>query len=111
MQKLALAILSRQNFDILLLDEPTKGLDYENTQSLKAYLKGLAIQGKTVILVSHDIDFVSECADYVAFLADGIIAALGERREILSSLNFYTSSVRRITKPYLKSASSVEDLL
>ncbi|MGN0533723.1 MAG: ABC transporter ATP-binding protein [Eubacterium sp.] len=111
MQKLALAILSRQDFDILLLDEPTKGLDYENTQSLKAYLKDLAMQGKTVILVSHDIDFVSECADYVAFLADGIIAALGERREILSSLNFYTSSIRRITKPYLKSASSAEDLL
>lgn len=111
MQKLALAILSQQNFDVLLLDEPSKSLDYSNKKMLKSYMKSLAEQGKTVIFVSHDMDFISETADYVSFLADGIITLTGDRRTVLSSLNFYTSSIRRITRRYLESCTSVEDLL
>lgn len=111
MQKLALAILSQQNFDILLLDEPSKSLDYSNKQMLKNYMKSLADNGKTVIFVSHDMDFISETADYVSFLADGIITLTGDRRTVLSSLNFYTSSIRRITRRYLKYCTSAEDLL
>ncbi|MCM1286109.1 MAG: ATP-binding cassette domain-containing protein [Acetobacter sp.] len=111
MQKLALAILSQQNFDILLLDEPSKCLDSSNKEMLKLYMKSLADNGKTIIFVSHDMDFISETADYVSFLADGIITLTGDRRTVLSSLNFYTSSIRRITRKYLKSCTSAEDLL
>ena len=107
MQKLALAILSEAEFDILLLDEPTKALDTYSKNELKAYLRGL---NKTVIIVSHDLDFVGEISDYVSFLSDGIIVISGERREVLSGLNYYTTQLRRITRSYLNNAVSVEDV-
>lgn len=111
MQKLALAILSLQDFDILLLDEPSKALDSFSKESLKKYIKDLSKHGKTVIIVSHDLDFVGDVSDYVSFLSDGIIAMTGERRQVLSSLNYYTTQIRRITRSYLKSAVSAEDLI
>lgn len=107
MQKLALAILFKQDFDILLLDEPTKALDVFNKNDLAVFLKNL---GKTVIMVSHDLDFVGDTADFVSFLSDGVITIAGERRQVLSSLNFYTTQLRRITKGCLDCAVSAEDL-
>lgn len=106
-QKLALAILSEQEYDILLLDEPTKALDVFYKAEFAEYIKKL---DKTVIIVSHDLDFVGDMADYVSFLSDGIITLNGERRQVFSNLNFYTTQVRRITKNILTSAVSVEDL-
>ncbi len=111
MQKLALAILSLQDFDILLLDEPSKALDSFSKNSLKKYIRNLAEQGKTIIIVSHDLDFVGDVSDYVSFLSDGIITITGERRQVLSSLNYYTTQIRRITRSHLKSAVSAEDLI
>lgn len=111
MQKLALAIISKQSFDVLLLDEPSKGLDTFSKKSLISYLKNLAKGGKTIILVSHDLDFVGDVSDYVSFLSDSFITITGERRQVLSSLNYYTTQIRRITKSYLSCAVSAEDLV
>lgn len=111
MQRLALAILSQTNFDILLLDEPSKALDTFTKKDLAVYLKELSNKGKTVIIVSHDLDFVGDVSDYVSFLSDGIITLSGERRYVLSSLNYYTTQIRRITRSYLDCAVSTEDLL
>lgn len=108
MQKLALALLSCQSYDILLLDEPSKGLDVFFKSELTRYLKSL---NKTVIIVSHDLDFVGDVADFVSFLSDGAMTAAGGRRKVLSSLGYYTTQLRRITKRYLASAVSAEDLL
>lgn len=107
-QKLALAILSRQQYDILLLDEPSKALDVFYKKELVDYLKAL---GKTIIIVSHDLDFVGDIADYVSFLSDGVITIAGERRNVLSNLSYYTTQVRRITASHLISAVSTGDLL
>lgn len=107
-QKLALAILSRQQYDILLLDEPSKALDVFYKKELIDYLKAL---GKTVIIVSHDLDFVGDAADYVSFLSDGIITLAGERRQVLSNLSYYTTQVRRMTASHLTAAVSTGDLL
>lgn len=107
-QKLALAILSKQNYDILLLDEPSKALDVFYKKELISYLKSL---NKTIIIVSHDLDFVGDIADYVSFLSDGVITLAGDRRSVLSSLNYYTTQIRRITSTYLTSAVSTEDLI
>lgn len=111
MQKLAFAILSQQNFDILLLDEPSKALDVFSKKELEKYLKELRCQGKTVIIVSHDLDFIGDISDYVSFLSDGIIALTGEKRSVLSSLNYYTTQIRRITRHHLSSAVSQGDLI
>ncbi len=107
-QKLALAILSKQQFDILLLDEPSKALDVFYKKELISYLKSL---NKTIIIVSHDLDFVGDIADYVSFLSDGVITIAGERRQVLSSLSYYTTQVRRMTAAHLTSAVSMGDLL
>lgn len=111
MQKLALAILSQQDFDILLLDEPSKALDTFSKKELMDYIKTLKENGKTVIIVSHDLDFAGDISDYVSFLSDSIITITGERRRVFSGLNYYTTQIRRITRPYLGSAVSVEDLV
>lgn len=107
-QRLALAILSNQKYDILLLDEPSKSLDVFYKKELISYLRTL---NKTVIIVSHDLDFVGDIADYVSFLSDGVITLNGERREVLSRLDFYTTQLRRITRNTLCSAVSTEDLM
>lgn len=107
-QRLALAMLSARQYDILLLDEPTNALDTFYKHQLVDYLKSL---DKTIIIVSHDLDFVGDVADYVSFLSDSVITADGERRQVLSSLSLYTTQLRRITSPYLSSAVSVEDLV
>ena len=106
-QQLALAMLSVNDYDVLLLDEPSKSLDVFYKEKLVEYLKGL---NKTIVVVSHDLDFVGDIADFVSFLSDGVITLNGDRREVLSSLDFYTTQVRRITRGTLKTAVSVEDL-
>ncbi|MDE6766745.1 MAG: ATP-binding cassette domain-containing protein, partial [Eubacterium sp.] len=111
MQRLALAILSQTDFDTLLLDEPSKALDAFAKKELAGYLNGLSSHGKTVIIVSHDLNFVGDISDYVSFLSDGIITLSGKRRYVLSKLNYYTTQIRRITRSYLDSAVSTEDLL
>ena len=110
-QKLAFGILLEQDADILLLDEPTKAFDEFSKNDLKSLLFELKAQGKTIIMVSHDLDFVGDIADNVSFLSDGIISKAGGRREVLSSLNFYTTQIRRITKRYLAFAVSMGDIL
>lgn len=110
-QKLAFGILLEQNADVFLLDEPSKAFDAQSKKSLAEILKGLCSQGKTVIMVSHDIEFVGEVSDYVSFLSDGIISSAGGRREVLSSLKFYTTQIRRITAWNLDFAVSAEDLI
>lgn len=111
MQLLAFAILSEQNYDILFLDEAARGLDFNAKNELKKYLKDITAEAKTVVLVSHDMDLVSEISDTISFLSDGMITISGDRRTVLSSLDFYTSTVRRITRKHLDTAVSRGDLL
>ncbi|MCC8073883.1 MAG: ATP-binding cassette domain-containing protein [Clostridiales bacterium] len=111
MQRLGLGILLEQNGDIFLLDEPSKGLDFNAKKELGAILKQLCSENKTVIIVSHDLDFIGDIADTVSFLSDGNITMSGERRDVLSSLNFFTTQIRRITNNVLPLAVSTEDIL
>lgn len=111
MQKLALEILINNGFDAILMDEPSKSLDFFSKQELKEIIKELTAQGKTVVIVSHDLDFVADVSDFVSFLSDGIITVTGGTRQVFSSLDFYTTQVRRITKNTLTCAVSTEDLV
>lgn len=111
MQKLAIEILLKNDFDIILMDEPTKSLDYFSKQELKKIINSLITQGKTVVIVSHDLDFVGEVSDFVSFLSDGIITITGDRRTVFSSLDFYTTQIRRVTKSSLSLAVAPEDIV
>ena len=96
-QRLALAKVLEKGADVILLDEPTQGLDALLKNKLAALLKSLTAKGKTVILVTHDLDFAGECADYVSYLSGGKIIASMPYNEFFRSLSFYTTSVSRLT--------------
>lgn len=96
-QRLALAMVLERNADVILLDEPTKGFDAELKIKLAKLLFDLCKKGKTIVLVSHDIEFVGAYTDYCSFLSAGKIVITEPRREFFSNLSFYTTSLSRIT--------------
>lgn len=96
-QRLALAKVLEKNADIVLLDEPTKALDYELKVRLADILYRLCDEGKTVVIATHDIDFAGEYGDYISFLSNGEIVTTMPRREFFTSLNFYTTCTAKIT--------------
>lgn len=106
-QRLALAKVLERGADIIILDEPTRGFDAPLKAKLSDLLKKLCADGKTVLMVSHDLDFVGGCADYVSFMSEGGIARTDTSKRLFSSLSLYTTSLSRLTKGR---AVSTEDL-
>ena len=96
-QRLALAKVLERNVDIILLDEPTKGLDALLKIKLASLLEELCRRGKTILIVSHDIEFIGAYCDYASFLSRGRIITTAPRREFFSSVSFYTTAVSRRT--------------
>ncbi|MBQ7741137.1 MAG: ATP-binding cassette domain-containing protein [Eubacterium sp.] len=96
-QRLALAKVLETGADIILLDEPTKGLDAVLKIKLGELLGDLCKKGKTIVIVTHDTDFAGEYADYVSFLSKGRIITTSGRREFFSRLNFYTTEISKLS--------------
>ncbi|MBC7289795.1 MAG: ATP-binding cassette domain-containing protein, partial [Actinotalea sp.] len=94
---LALQLAARPR--VLLLDEPTRGLDYAAKRHLRDALAAHAADGGAVVLSSHDVEFVAECADRVAVLADGELVAEGTAREVLVASPTFAPQVARILHP------------
>ena len=111
MQKLALAKLLLEDKDILLLDEPGKGMDNQFKEQMGVLLKTLVAQGKTVLMVSHDVEFCARYADCCGLFFDGQIVALEESRSFFLQNTFYTTSVSRICRNQLPEAVIMEDVL
>lgn len=109
-QRLGLAKVLQTGADIILLDEPTKALDSAFKKKLGEKLLQLCKMGKTILLVSHDTDFVAEYSDMVSFLSNGSIVSSMPRRSMFSALDFYTSSVSKITKGICNNVVSLDDL-
>lgn len=106
-QRLALAKALATGADILLLDEPTKSVDAVFKVQFAQMLKDLSNEGKTVIIVTHDLEFAGEWADYVSFLFDKNIIAFAERRKFFSALTTYTTALSRLTNGRAVSLSDV----
>jgi energy-coupling factor transport system ATP-binding protein len=83
-QRTALATILVGDPPVLLLDEPTRGLDYDAKGALGQLLRRLASEGKTIIIVTHDVELVAAYADRVALLGDGEIIVDGPTRDVLS---------------------------
>lgn len=96
-QRVALAKIILKNSEVLILDEPTKGMDGEFKEKL-GMIFNKYLKDKTLIIVSHDIDFLSRNVDRIGFLFDGEITAIGNTREILTKNIFYTTQTNRITR-------------
>lgn len=110
-QRAALAKLLLIGPDILLLDEPTKGLDAQFKMEFAAILKSLTDTGVCIIMVSHDIEF---CARYVhrcALFFDGNIVTQGTPKEFFSGNSFYTTSANRIARDSIPNAVTTEDVI
>lgn len=91
-QRLAIAKVLETGADIMLLDEPTKGVDCVHKAELGALLRRLCNEGKTVAVVTHDLGFASEYADYASFLSQGRIIANMPKSQFFSKLRFYKSA-------------------
>ena len=96
-QRVAIAKAIQSGADIILLDEPTKSVDAAFKTELARILKRLCDEGKTIILVTHDLEFAGRYADYVSFLFSGKIASSDDRRAFFSSLEIYTTSLSRMS--------------
>lgn len=96
---LVLAIQLAAGPQVLLLDEPTRGLDYPGKHRLTAELRRLAQAGTTVLLASHDVEFVAATCDRVAVLAGGALLADGPAAEVLTSSPTYAPQVAKVLAP------------
>ncbi len=111
MQKLALAKLILADYDILLLDEPGKGMDYQAKHEMGSVLRQLTDSGKTIVMVSHDVEFCAKYADICGLFFDGHIVSLMETRSFFLQNVFYTTAVCRVCRNLLDSVVTVEDVL
>ncbi|GAA1905031.1 ATP-binding cassette domain-containing protein [Streptomyces durmitorensis] len=96
---LALAIVLTARPPLLLLDEPTRGLDYAAKARLVTLLRGLAAEGHAIVLATHDVELAAELAHRVAILADGEIVADGPTPEIVVSSPSFAPQTTKILAP------------
>lgn len=110
-QRVALAKVLLLKPKVLLLDEPTKGLDAEFKQIFAGILESLLCTGVTIIMVSHDIEFCSKYAHRCAMFFDGQIITDGSPRMFFSGNSFYTTSTNRMARHLLPEAVIEEDVI
>lgn len=95
-QRTALAAILVGDPDLILLDEPTRGLDYAQKEALIDFLLAQRARGKTVLLVTHDVETVARCAERIVVLQEGRIAADGPVGEIMSTFPVFASQMVRL---------------
>jgi energy-coupling factor transport system ATP-binding protein len=91
-KRVALASVLAWDPEILILDEPTIGQDYQQKEKLRQFIVQMQTQRKTVVIVTHDVEFVAECHPRVVLMKEGKIVADGEGKEILTNLEAITQS-------------------
>ena len=109
-QRLALGKVLLLDPEIILLDEATKGLDPFFKISLARVLKKLTDSGKTLFMVSHDIEFCAEYADTCAMFFDGQIVSVGKPHEFFPGNNFYTTSANKMAREHFPDAITWEEV-
>jgi energy-coupling factor transport system ATP-binding protein len=96
---LALAIVLTARPPLLLLDEPTRGLDYAAKARLITVLRVLAAEGHAVVLATHDVELAAELSHRVAVLADGEIVANGPTSEVVVASPAFSPQVAKVLAP------------
>ena len=110
-QRAALAKVLLLDPDILLMDEPTKGLDAEFKQAFAEILQVLLRRGVTIVMVSHDVEFCARYAHSCALFFDGNIVAQDTPRNFFSGNNFYTTAANRMARALIPNAVTPEDVI
>ena len=110
-QRAALAKVLLTDPKILLLDEPTKGIDAFFKRQFASVLDDLKHDGVAIVMVSHDIEFCARHADAVAMMFDGEIVAQSTPRTFFSSNSFYTTAANRMSRHVFPRAITDEDVI
>ena len=110
-QKCALAKMLLLEPKILLLDEPTKGLDAFSKHQLKAILGEWKQNGRTILTVTHDVEFAAESADRCALFFDGEILSADVPTAFFSENRFYTTAANRMARQLWKDAVTCEQVI
>lgn len=110
-QRVALAKMLLRKPDLLVLDEPTKGLDACFKRKLATILKSLQKNGMTVLMVTHYIEFCAEYADICAMFFDGKIVSEAPPRKFFAENNFYTTSAKRMADGIIENAVLDKDII
>ncbi len=95
----ALAVVLVGSPPVLLLDEPTRGLDYPAKAELASMLRALADEGHAVMVATHDVEFAATAADEVVVLADGEVVSTGPTRRVLAASPAFAPQVTKILGP------------
>lgn len=109
-QRVALGKVLLLNPDLLLMDEPTKGIDNLLKNKLGELLRKLSAEGKTIIFVSHDIEFCSRFASRCMMFFDGGISGEGTPANLFAGNNFYTTAANRMARNYFVDAVLPEEV-
>lgn len=110
-QRAALALVLLSDPDILILDEPTKGTDACFKLKLADIIKNLKKGGKTVIMVSHDIEFCAKYADCVGMVFDGQLISENTPRSFFADNRFYTTGAAVMSRGIIENAVTDSDII
>ena len=110
-QRVALAKVLLTDPRLLLLDEPTKGLDNFFKQKLSGILRQLKDKGVTIVMVSHDVEFCAAASDQVSMFFDGQILTTNTPRRFFCANSFYTTAANRMSRRIFPDAVTAEDVM
>ncbi len=101
-QRVALASVLVARPEVLILDEPTRGMEYRLKSDLMRFLRRYKENGNTVVLVTHDVETVAEYADRVVLLSEGRVVVDGNKRDVLSQALFFSPQINRLVQAFEK---------
>lgn len=110
-QRLALAKVLLLRPKILLMDEPTKGIDNHYKKELGEILRKLSEHGVTILMISHDVEFCAQYADRTGLFFQGNVVTSEESKRFFAGNNFYTTAANRMARNYFPNAVTVEDVV
>ena len=109
-QLVALAKVLATKPKLLLMDEPTKGLDADKKSQIISILRQLKLKGVTVVIVTHDVEFAAECADRCALFFRGNIVSVDTPAEFFGGNRFYTTAASRMSRGIYEKAVTIEQI-
>lgn len=97
-QRAAMAAILVADPQVILLDEPTRGLDYHQKRQLAHFLSAKRDEGKTVLIATHDVELVAQCADRVVILSEGQVVVDGPTPSVMSKSMVFSTQVNKLLR-------------
>ncbi|GFR34731.1 ATP-binding cassette domain-containing protein [Thermobrachium celere] len=109
-QRLALANTLILKPKLLLLDEPTRGIDVKIKSEISKIIRDLSRDGVSILLITHDMEFATDCADKFMLMFDGEIVDIGDSR-VLEDCIFYTTEINKLTREFISGVFTFNQFL